>query len=113
MGEINGSVGTIYYFVFTSVMTFIVIEQEQEQEEKPENIQLFIEKVFCKQGLKIQDNLDINEKIIARRANTKKKLIGSTKQYKDNISSNDLMQMQQTLICVRKSIKCFLKEIEN
>ena len=108
MGEINGSVGTIYYFVFTSVMTFIVIEQEQEQEEKPENIQLFIEKVFCKQGLKIQDNLDINEKIIAR-----KKIIGSTKQYKDNISSNDLMQMQQTLMCVRKSLKCLLKEIEN
>ena len=25
MGEINGSVGTIYYFVFTSVMTFIVM----------------------------------------------------------------------------------------
>ena len=25
MGEINGSIGTIYYFVFTSVMTFIVM----------------------------------------------------------------------------------------
>ena len=85
---------------------------EKEQEEKSENIQLFIEKVFCKQGLNIQDDLDINEKSIVRKTTIKKKIIGS-KQYKGDISSNELMQMQQSLMCVSKSLKCLLKEKEN
>ena len=87
-------------------------EQKQEQEEKSEKFQLFIEKVVCQKEIVMQDDLKTNEKNIVKKTTYDKKVIGSTKQYKDSISSNDLMQIQQSLVSVKKSLRYLLKDIE-
>ena len=88
------------------------IEQKQEQEEKSGKLQLFIEKVVCQKEIVMQDDHETNEKNIVKKTSFDKTVIGSTKQYKDSISSNDLMQIQQSLVCVKKSLKCLLKDVE-